>query len=229
MSAVEIEDAILKHPQVREAAAIGVADSLRGQVVKAFSSPTGRATRAFEHEIQDVVRQRLSHHDIRASSASSPRPGRSAGRQGQPKSAARARAGHQQIRSKKLKGRKFACWTPPRADSRRSPKRAGRSAQAHRVAIGVTAEPWCYEATRDNIRHYAHGIGDDNPLWCDPDYAPKTTKAAIHRAAELPVCHEPHRIRLCRGLPGVHAMWSGADWTWHKAVKRNDVIRPKPG
>ena len=31
-------------------------------------------------------------------------------------------------------------------------------------------EPWCYEATRDNIRHYAHGIGDDNPLWCDPAY-----------------------------------------------------------
>ena len=39
------------------------------------------------------------------------------------------------------------------------------------VKIGATAEPWCYEATRDNIRHYAHGIGDDNPLWCDPEYA----------------------------------------------------------
>ena len=35
------------------------------------------------------------------------------------------------------------------------------------VKIGQTLEPWCHEATRDNIRHYAHGIGDDNPLWCD--------------------------------------------------------------
>jgi hypothetical protein len=26
------------------------------------------------------------------------------------------------------------------------------------------------------------------------------------------------------GLPGVHAMWSGSDWTWHKYAKRNDVI-----
>ena len=26
------------------------------------------------------------------------------------------------------------------------------------VKIGATAEPWCFEATRDNIRHYAHGI-----------------------------------------------------------------------
>ena len=42
------------------------------------------------------------------------------------------------------------------------------------VKIENTVEPWCYEATRDNIRHYAHGIGDDNPLWCDPEYAKKT-------------------------------------------------------
>ena len=47
------------------------------------------------------------------------------------------------------------------------------------VKIGVTAEPWCYEATRDNIRHYAHGIGDDNPLWCDPAYAEKTKFGTI--------------------------------------------------
>jgi acetyl-CoA synthetase len=63
MSAVEIEDAILKHPQVREAAAIGVADSLRGQVVKAFVVTDRAGDKAFEHEIQDVVRQRLSHHE----------------------------------------------------------------------------------------------------------------------------------------------------------------------
>jgi len=63
MSAVEIEDAILKHPQVREAAAIGVADPLRGQVVKAFVVTDRAGDQAFQHEIQDVVRQRLSHHE----------------------------------------------------------------------------------------------------------------------------------------------------------------------
>ena len=63
MSAVEIEDAILKHPQVREAAAIGVPDSLRGQVVKAFVVTDRPGDEAFQHEIQDVVRQRLSHHE----------------------------------------------------------------------------------------------------------------------------------------------------------------------
>ena len=53
--------------------------------------------------------------------------------------------------------------------------RRRRRRPASRRLIGVpiadTVEPWCYEATRDNIRHYAHGIGDDNPLWCDPAYA----------------------------------------------------------
>ena len=27
------------------------------------------------------------------------------------------------------------------------------------------------------------------------------------------------------GLPGVHAMWAGADWTWHRAARRNEFDR----
>jgi acetyl-CoA synthetase len=63
MSAVEIEDAVLRHPDVREAAAIGVADELRGQVVKAFVVTEREGSDAFTKEIQDLVRSRLSQHE----------------------------------------------------------------------------------------------------------------------------------------------------------------------
>ena len=92
------------------------------------------------------------------------------------------------------------------------------------VKIGATAEPWCYEATRDNIRHYAHGIGDDNPLWCDPEYAAKTRYGGIVALPSFLFSTSRIVSGYVGGLPGVHAMWSGADWTWHKPVQRNDAI-----
>ncbi|CAN7247292.1 FAS1-like dehydratase domain-containing protein [Variovorax paradoxus] len=91
--------------------------------------------------------------------------------------------------------------------------------------IGATAEPWCYEATRDNIRHYAHGIGDDNPLWCDPEYAAKTKHGGILALPSFLFATSRIVSGYVGGLPGVHAMWSGADWTWHKPIHRNDEIR----
>jgi len=63
MSAVEIEDAVLKHPDVREVGAIGVPDQLRGQVVKAFVVTDRKGDESFAKEIQDLVRQRLSQHE----------------------------------------------------------------------------------------------------------------------------------------------------------------------
>jgi acetyl-CoA synthetase len=63
MSAIEIEDVLLRHPDVREAAVIGVADSLRGQVVKAFIVSARGGDDAFARELQDFTRTRLSQHE----------------------------------------------------------------------------------------------------------------------------------------------------------------------
>ena len=63
MSAVEIEDVLLKHGDVDEAAAIGVPDELRGQVVKAFIISERQGDEAFVQELQDFTRERLSRHE----------------------------------------------------------------------------------------------------------------------------------------------------------------------
>jgi acetyl-CoA synthetase len=63
MSAVEIEDVLLAHPDVREAAVIGVADALRGHVVKAFVVSARNGDDGFARELQDFTRTRLSQHE----------------------------------------------------------------------------------------------------------------------------------------------------------------------
>ncbi|MDP6389408.1 MAG: MaoC family dehydratase N-terminal domain-containing protein [Alphaproteobacteria bacterium] len=97
-----------------------------------------------------------------------------------------------------------------------------------RARIGVkierTLEPWCFEASRDAIRHYAHGIGDDNPLWCDPDYAKSTEYGDVLAPPSFLFACSRIVSGYVGGLPGVHAMWAGADWTWHRHVGRNDEI-----
>ncbi len=92
--------------------------------------------------------------------------------------------------------------TPAKPATNRFPKITEEGLDDLRKRIGVpitdTVEPWNYEATRDAIRHYAHGIGDDNPLWSDPAYAEKTTLRHHRRAAELSVFDQPHRVGLLR-------------------------------
>jgi acyl dehydratase len=117
----------------------------------------------------------------------------------------------------------------PDATERSFPKITEEGLDALRQRIGVkigqTAEPWCHEATRDNIRHYAHGIGDDNPLWCDPAYAAKTQYGGIVALPSFLFATSRIVSGYVGGISGVHAMWAGSDWTWHKPVLRNQEIR----
>ena len=62
MSAVEIEAALMSHPDVREAAVIGAADELRGHIAKAFVVARRKDPELLP-ELQRWVRERLSQHE----------------------------------------------------------------------------------------------------------------------------------------------------------------------
>src|SRR6476619_4449351 len=93
------------------------------------------------------------------------------------------------------------------------------------VPIVDTVEPWCYEATRDNIRHYAHGIGDDNPLWCDPSYAAGTRYGTVIVPPSFLFPLNRILSGYVGGLPGIHAMWAGADLEWFEPITRGTEVR----
>ena len=92
---------------------------------------------------------------------------------------------------------------------------------------------WNEEATLDGIRHYAYGFGDDNPLWCDPEYAASTRWGGIVAppgylegaglTPELaPVPDGKGRGR--GGLSGVHMYWAGDHTRYFRPVRHGDRI-----
>ena len=80
-------------------------------------------------------------------------------------------------------------------------------------------------ATTDTISHFAFGIGDDNPLWHDPDYG-RTTRWRGQVASPLYATTiglddtpkpTPELKKLFKGLfRGVGKYYSGASWEWYR-------------
>jgi acetyl-CoA synthetase len=64
MSAVEIENTLLKHPDVKEAAVIAVPDATRGQVAKAFIVTDRMPNDEYVDELKTFTRERLSQHEF---------------------------------------------------------------------------------------------------------------------------------------------------------------------
>jgi acyl dehydratase len=75
-------------------------------------------------------------------------------------------------------------------------------------------EPYIEVATRDAIRHWAHGIGDRNPYWARAGVAPPTILFALDRIVSGYV----------GGLPGIHAMYAGTDFRWERPIRQDERV-----
>ena len=90
------------------------------------------------------------------------------------------------------------------------------------IGMPIRVEQYNYEATRDTIRHYAWGIGDDNPLYYDADYARRSKWGNI--IAPPTFFFGLWDAVVAPGLPDVQWFYSGIDAVFHHAIKRNDTI-----
>jgi acyl dehydratase len=99
--------------------------------------------------------------------------------------------------------------------------------EALRAMIGREVRrgrPYAEELNADAVRRYALGIGDPNPLWTDPGYAERYGGAPLASPTTL-FAVDKIISGYVMGLPGVHAMFAGAKFTYERPLKMGDRIR----
>jgi acyl dehydratase len=88
--------------------------------------------------------------------------------------------------------------------------------------------------TDDNIRNWAVGIGDDNPIFCDPHYARGTRWGGVVAppmmifSVNSPMKGDPtpdHIRKLRKSLfRGIHEFVSGSRWEWYRPLRPGDTV-----
>jgi acyl dehydratase len=95
--------------------------------------------------------------------------------------------------------------------------------------------PHNYEVTWDGTRHFAYGCGDDNPLWCDPEYAKQTRWGGLiapplffwtmGEAEQPPITDEQKAILKGDPLVGLGAYQAVMEYEWWLPLHLNDRLR----
>lgn len=79
------------------------------------------------------------------------------------------------------------------------------------------------QATVDTIRHFAHGIGDANPLFTDEEYAKQSKHGNI--IAPGAFLYSVHWTVTGSGAAGLHGWYVGGDWEWYKPIVAGDDFK----
>ena len=83
---------------------------------------------------------------------------------------------------------------------------------------------WVRDVTRDAVRHFAWGVGDDNPLWLDPEYAARSRYGGIVAPPCFPCA--VHETTVAPGYDDRPRQYHRADWCWFDAIRLGARIAP---
>jgi acyl dehydratase len=84
--------------------------------------------------------------------------------------------------------------------------------------ISSSHTPYLTETSRDAVRHWAEGIGDMNPLWTEESRGRNSAWGKSLCPPTMLYAFDRLAIGYRGGLPGVHSMFGGSDWTWHRPI-----------
>jgi acyl dehydratase len=98
-----------------------------------------------------------------------------------------------------------------------------RSIAEARELIGVPLRrdrmQWNEVATGDAIRQFADGVGDDNPLWRDPDYASRSRWGGTIALPSF--LYAVDATIVAPKLPGVQWIYAGTRWRWYDVIRED--------
>ncbi len=93
-----------------------------------------------------------------------------------------------------------------------------------RSLIGVdlrrTGQWWNTEASPDAVRHFCWGIGDENPLYCDPAYGASSTWGT--NLAPGCFLYTVDTTVVAPKLRGIQWLYGGTDWEWYEPLRHRD-------
>jgi len=89
---------------------------------------------------------------------------------------------------------------------------------------GQPAPAWARDVTRDAVRHFAWGIGDNNPLWSDPQYAQQSCRGGL--LAPPAFLYALHETTLAPGHDPRPRLYVGADWCWYDTLPVGKAVLP---
>jgi acyl dehydratase len=102
----------------------------------------------------------------------------------------------------------------------------------------IKLEGWNTRVSADGIRHFALGIGDDNPLWIDPDYAVHSPYGEVipppcylysHMTGARLHPEKTGRTAIEEFLPGVLGLMGHERWIWHRPAFIGEAISAETG